>query len=107
MARASEAGDRHLSATSGDPDRETSDLIAHIRELTMDDPQAVQQVVAEVLAALDRATGGAFHDRLPDEPPPVGGGYGEPPVRLADLETRAAEQQPGDTAPDGRRTSPT
>ncbi|HEX2773129.1 MAG TPA: hypothetical protein VHN18_11960 [Micromonosporaceae bacterium] len=76
MTGASEAGDRHASATSGDPERDTSDLIAQIRELTVDDPEAVQQVVAEVLAALDRVTGGAFHDRLPDGPPVGGGGSG-------------------------------
>jgi hypothetical protein len=85
--------------SGGDLDAETSDLIAHIRELTVDDPQAVQQVVAEVLAALDRVTGVAFHDE-PLDGPPVGGGYDEPPpVSVADLEARAAEAQPGGPAP--------
>lgn len=75
-------------------DADTVDLIAQIRELAVDDPQAVQQVVAEVLAALDRVTGGAFRDRL-SEGAPLGGGYGEPPARVGDLEA-AAERRPGE-----------
>jgi hypothetical protein len=78
MAGVPEIGDQgltHTSATSGDPEPATSDLVARIRELTVDDPDAVQQVVAEVLAALDRVTGSASHDRLPGGPP-AGGGPG-------------------------------
>jgi hypothetical protein len=73
MAGASEAGNGRLRQPSADAgagsDRQTNDLIAQIRELTVDDPQAVHQVVAEVLAALDRVTGRARPDRLPDENP--------------------------------------
>jgi hypothetical protein len=38
-------------------DAETIELIAQIRQLAVDDPQGVQQIIAEVLAALDRVTG--------------------------------------------------
>jgi hypothetical protein len=40
-------------------DAETTELIAQIRQLAAEDPQGVQQIIAEVLAALDRVTGTA------------------------------------------------
>jgi hypothetical protein len=79
MAGASQTGD-HSSAAWGNGDAETRDLIAQIRELSAGDSQAVHQIVAEVLAALDRVTGKA---------------YG------------AADQQRGEVGPDAHPTSTT
>lgn len=67
-------------------DAETADLIAQIRQLAAHDPAGVQQVVADVLAALDHATGGGLQ---PPEGVPLGGGYGDPAMRVADLEAAA------------------
>jgi len=47
-------------------DTDATELIAQIRALAGPDPAGVQQVVADVLAALDRAAGGALRDQLPD-----------------------------------------
>ncbi|MFB9236974.1 hypothetical protein ACFFWC_15660 [Plantactinospora siamensis] len=44
---------------------DAADLADQLRELAGSDPAAVRQVVAEVLAALDRASGGALRDQLP------------------------------------------
>jgi hypothetical protein len=55
-------GEELRAAAEADP--ETAELIAQIRELAGQNPADVRQVVAEVLAALDRVTGGAFGDQL-------------------------------------------
>lgn len=47
------------------PEGDTDELVAQIRELVGSDPAEVRQVVAEVLAALDRVAGGALRDQLP------------------------------------------
>jgi hypothetical protein len=44
---------------------DTAELIAQLRQLAGADPADVRQVVAEVLAALDRAAGGALREQLP------------------------------------------
>lgn len=67
-----------------DGDTDTAELVAQIRALAAHDPAGVQQVVSEVLAALSRATRGGFPDEYAD--PPSGGGFGEPSVRITDLE---------------------
>ncbi|MFF5172716.1 hypothetical protein ACFY3U_08790 [Micromonospora sp. NPDC000089] len=46
-------------------DADAADLVAQLRELAGADPADVRQVVAEVLAALDRAAGGALREHLP------------------------------------------
>jgi hypothetical protein len=78
----------HGASTDADGDTDTAELVAQIRELAAHDPAGVQQVVREVLAALDRATRGAFRDQLADGTP-FGGGFGEPPARVTDLEAAA------------------
>jgi hypothetical protein len=57
-----------LSAAESAPPTGTdaAELVAQIRQLAGADPAGVQQVVADVLAALDRAAGGALRDQLPD-----------------------------------------
>ncbi|MEV4758174.1 hypothetical protein AB0J86_24070 [Micromonospora sp. NPDC049559] len=57
-----------MSDVSGAPDDGTdaAELITQIRQLAGADPAGVQQVVSDVLAALDRATGGALRDQLPE-----------------------------------------
>ncbi|MDG4827982.1 hypothetical protein O7627_01530 [Solwaraspora sp. WMMD1047] len=55
-------GEELRAAAEADP--ETAELIAHIREVAGQNPADVRQVVAEVLAALDRVTGGALGDQL-------------------------------------------
>ena len=47
-------------------DDDAAELITQLRELAGADPTEVRQVVAEVLAALDRAAGGALRDHLPE-----------------------------------------
>jgi hypothetical protein len=47
-------------------DDDAAELIAQLKELAGADPADVRQVVAEVLAALDRAAGGALRDHLPE-----------------------------------------
>jgi hypothetical protein len=47
-------------------DDDAAELIAQLRELAGADPADVRQVVAEVLAALDRAAGGALREHLPE-----------------------------------------
>ena len=49
------------------PEAEAAELIAQIRELAGPDPVAVRTVVAEVLAALDRVSGGTLREQLPYE----------------------------------------
>lgn len=51
------------AAVTGD---DTAELIAQIRQLAGADPADVRQVVAEVVAALDRAAGGALREQLPE-----------------------------------------
>ncbi|SCL17158.1 hypothetical protein GA0070624_1222 [Micromonospora rhizosphaerae] len=46
-------------------DDDAAELIAQLKELAGADPADVRQVVAEVLAALDRAAGGALREHLP------------------------------------------
>ncbi|WP_074319089.1 hypothetical protein [Micromonospora cremea] len=57
-------------AESADPvaatDDDAAELIAQLRALAGADPADVRQVVAEVLAALDRAAGGALREHLPE-----------------------------------------
>ena len=69
---------------------ESDDLVRRVRELAAADPaaaQRVEQVVADAIAALEKATGAPF-----------GGGFGEAPVRVADLEAEAERQRrPGPT----------
>ncbi|MCX4468827.1 hypothetical protein OOK41_00600 [Micromonospora sp. NBC_01655] len=48
------------------PSDDAVELVAQLRELAGVDPADVRQVVAEVLAALDRAAGGALRDHLPE-----------------------------------------
>ena len=53
---------------------ESDDLVRRVRELAAADPaaaQRVEQVVADAIAALEKATGAPF-----------GGGFGEAPVRV-------------------------
>ncbi|MFC5927475.1 hypothetical protein [Micromonospora vulcania] len=47
-------------------DDDAAELIAQLRALAGADPADVRQVVAEVLAALDRAAGGALREHLPE-----------------------------------------
>ncbi|MEV4825494.1 hypothetical protein ACGFIE_02725 [Micromonospora sp. NPDC049275] len=47
-------------------DDDAAELIAQLRALAGADPTDVRQVVAEVLAALDRAAGGALREHLPE-----------------------------------------
>jgi hypothetical protein len=64
---------------------ESDDLVERVREFAARDPDAAQQVervLHDAIAALERATG-----------TPFGGGYGEPPVRVADLEAAAEHQR--------------
>jgi hypothetical protein len=46
-------------------DDDAAELIAQLKDLAGADPADVRQVVAEVLAALDRAAGGALREHLP------------------------------------------
>lgn len=46
-------------------DDDATELVAQLKELAGADPADVRQVVAEVLAALDRAAGGALREHLP------------------------------------------
>ncbi|GHJ18016.1 MULTISPECIES: hypothetical protein [unclassified Micromonospora] len=55
-------GPDHAAANDDD----AAELIAQLKELAGADPTEVRQVVAEVLAALDRAAGGALRDHLPE-----------------------------------------
>ncbi|MFF5176693.1 hypothetical protein ACFY2Q_01510 [Micromonospora sp. NPDC000316] len=47
-------------------DDDAAELVAQLRALAGADPADVRQVVAEVLAALDRAAGGALREHLPE-----------------------------------------
>jgi len=47
-------------------DDDAAELIAQLRELAGADPADVRQVVAEVLAALDRAAGAALRGNRPE-----------------------------------------
>jgi hypothetical protein len=62
-------------AVSGGED--TAALIARIRALAAHDP-AVRQVVIDVLAEVDRVTGGGLRDRLPEDRPGAGPGFPGP-----------------------------
>lgn len=57
------------AADAATADLETAELVAQIRELAGDDPADVRQVVAEVLAALDRVSGGDLGSRYSDAYP--------------------------------------
>ncbi|MEO3776097.1 hypothetical protein ABGB16_04410 [Micromonospora sp. B11E3] len=48
------------------PDDDAAELVAQLKELAGADPADVRQVVAEVLAALDRVAGGALREHLPE-----------------------------------------
>jgi hypothetical protein len=58
------APDQAAGGAAGDDD--AAELVAQLRELAGADPTDVRQVVAEVLAALDRAAGGALREHLPE-----------------------------------------
>ncbi|MCI4063766.1 hypothetical protein MRQ36_14690 [Micromonospora sp. R77] len=58
------APDQAAGGTAGDDD--AIELVAQLRELAGADPGDVRQVVAEVLAALDRVAGGALREHLPE-----------------------------------------
>ncbi|AVT39748.1 hypothetical protein [Plantactinospora sp. BB1] len=77
-----EAGADGPADRAADPEAEAAELIAQIRELAGPDPVAVRTVVAEVLAALDRVSGGTLreqlpyeHERAPDDDPAPTGDY--------------------------------
>jgi hypothetical protein len=64
---------------------DSDDRVRRVRELAASDPEAarqVERVVADAIAALERSTG-----------TPFGGGYGEPAVKVADLEAGARGQR--------------
>ncbi|WP_460914029.1 hypothetical protein [Plantactinospora veratri] len=86
-----------------DPETEAAELIAQIRELAGPDPVAVRTVVADVLAALDRVSGGALreqlpyeHERVPDDDPAAAGGY---PVEPHPVEPNPPEPHPTQPRP--------
>ncbi|MEU4778666.1 hypothetical protein [Micromonospora sp. NPDC023633] len=56
---------RH-QAVGAEATDDATELIAQLKELAGADPADVRQVVAEVLAALDRAAGGALREHLPE-----------------------------------------
>lgn len=85
------AGVPPVGGAAGDSD--AADLVAQIRQLAGHDPAGVQQVVAEVLAALDRASGGALRDQLPAGLSIVGG-QAESPVRLTGSEPAGDPVEP-------------
>lgn len=64
---------------------EAADMIAQMRQLAAHDPAAAERLVADVLAELDRVTGGTVCEQLPDGAP-FGGEVGEPRVAV-DLST--------------------
>ncbi|MDG4795314.1 hypothetical protein [Micromonospora sp. WMMD1082] len=45
---------------------DAAELVEQLRDLAGADPADVRQVVSEVLAALDRAAGGALREQLPE-----------------------------------------
>ncbi|NLU80206.1 hypothetical protein HCA58_17830 [Micromonospora sp. HNM0581] len=45
---------------------DAAELVEQLRGLAGADPADVRQVVTEVIAALDRAAGGALREQLPD-----------------------------------------
>ncbi|GIJ75933.1 hypothetical protein SAMN05443287_106254 [Micromonospora phaseoli] len=45
---------------------DAAELVEQLRHLAGADPADVRQVVSEVLAALDRAAGGALREQLPE-----------------------------------------
>ncbi|QOC94106.1 hypothetical protein [Micromonospora craniellae] len=45
---------------------DAAELAGQLRDLAGTDPADVRQVVSEVLAALDRAAGGALREHLPE-----------------------------------------
>ncbi|MEU5549121.1 MULTISPECIES: hypothetical protein [unclassified Micromonospora] len=45
---------------------DAAELVDQLRDLAGADPADVRQVVSEVLAALDRAAGGALREHLPE-----------------------------------------
>jgi hypothetical protein len=64
---------------------ESDELVLRVRELAAADPaaaQKVEQVVADAIAALEKATG-----------TPFGGGFGQPPVQVGELEAEADRQR--------------
>ncbi|GAB3818175.1 hypothetical protein [Micromonospora zhanjiangensis] len=88
-------GDRPAGDDSGSARAEAADLVAQIRDLAGSDPAGVQQVVAEVLAALDRASGGRLRDQLPPGTP-FGSGYTPAPPQRDDDTAAGARQRPPD-----------
>ncbi|MEV0879326.1 hypothetical protein AB0I85_16015 [Micromonospora echinofusca] len=57
---------RHQAVGAEATDDDAAELIAQLKELAGADPADVRQVVVEVLAALDRAAGGALREHLPE-----------------------------------------
>jgi hypothetical protein len=88
-------GDRPAGDGVGSAKADAADLVAQIRQLAGHDPAGVQQVVAEVLAALDRASGGRLRDQLPPGTP-FGADYAQTPPRADDVAAPATGQRPGD-----------
>jgi hypothetical protein len=84
------AGDDDASAKA-----DAADLVAQIRQLAEQDPAGVQQVVAEVLAALDRASGGRLRDQLPPGTP-FGAGYTPAATSRDDPAAPTAGPRPAD-----------
>jgi hypothetical protein len=74
------AGQPEGAPTAG---TDTAELIAQIRQLAGADPLGVQQVISDVLDALDRAAGGPLRDELPDALA-FDCGLGGPPMRSGD-----------------------
>ncbi|MBF9128614.1 hypothetical protein I0C86_06370 [Plantactinospora sp. S1510] len=91
--RATEDTPEGASDEAPGPEAEAADLIAQIRELAGPDPVAVRTVVAEVLAALDRVSGGTLREQLPYESERVT----EPDARMPELDE---EPYPTDPAPE-------
>ncbi|MEO3815555.1 hypothetical protein [Plantactinospora sp. B24E8] len=53
------------ATTGAEAEAEAAELIAQLRELAGPDPATVRTVVSDVLAALDRVSGGALREQLP------------------------------------------
>lgn len=85
---------------------EAAELISQLRELAGPDPHTVRTVVDEVLAALDRVSGGTLRDQVPAEDDRLTdvAEYGDELRR----DRSSAEHPPdtGATSPPGRRVGP-
>ncbi|GAB3156024.1 hypothetical protein GCM10027290_53160 [Micromonospora sonneratiae] len=59
-------GVERLEADAHPAGTDAAELIDQLRQLAGADPAGAQQVIADVLAALDRAAGGALRAQSPD-----------------------------------------